>query len=498
MIITVIALFLASLAFITFDFIKTKKNIQQELNSIAQLFANNSVAALEFNDAEAGSEILSAIKGNQRIHGAFIYDKSKILFAYYLAKGFDIKEIDKKENKFIKIYKSADEVESSLLSDKQGTYFYNRFIFLQKDIVHDSEKIGTIFIISDFGEIFSRLKNITFITLLIFGTCTIVALLLSLRLQHIISKPILKLSEVAKNISNSKDYSLRADSSIADSSSSEEIDSLVTTFNEMLYQIQERDSALQDIQLDLEDRILDRTKQLQESNVELKTEVDIRQKAENELKSSLHEKDILLKEIHHRVKNNLQVICSLLSLQSDNIKDENTLNKFEECKNRIMSMALVHKLLYQEGNFQSLDFNNYIKTLTQYLYNSFELAPEDIKCNLYVDQLSDVNISIDTAIPCGLILNELISNSLKHAFPSHSFFTANKHKEITIKLYKENNDQLSLIFEDNGIGLPKDFDFTKSDSLGLQLIVGLVQQIKGTIKQLEHNGTAYKISFRVN
>ena len=120
-------------------------------------------------------------------------------------------------------------------------------------------------------------------------------------------------------------------------------------------------------------------------------------------------------------------------------------------------MALVHELLYQEGNFQSLDFNNYIKTLTEYLYNSFELAPEDIKCNLYVDQLSDVNISIDTAIPCGLILNELISNSLKHAFPSHSFFTANnanKHKEITIKLYKENNDQLSLIFEDNGIGLP--------------------------------------------
>lgn len=116
-------------------------------------------------------------------------------------------------------------------------------------------------------------------------------------------------------------------------------------------------------------------------------------------------------------------------------------------------------------------------------------------------QLSDVNISIDTAIPCGLILNELISNSFKHAFPSHSFKSANttnSHKEITIKLYKENNDQVSLMFEDNGVGLPKDFDFTKSDSLGLQLIVGLVQQIKGTIKQLEHNGTAYKISFRIN
>ena len=100
-------------------------------------------------------------------------------------------------------------------------------------------------------------------------------------------------------------------------------------------------------------------------------------------------------------------------------------------------------------------------------------------------QLSNVNISIDTAIPCGLILNELISNSLKHAFPNHSVTTANttnNHNEITIKLYKENNDQLSLIFEDNGIGLRKDMDFTKSDSLGLQLIVGLVQQIKGTIR----------------
>ncbi len=163
-------------------------------------------------------------------------------------------------------------------------------------------------------------------------------------------------------------------------------------------------------------------------------------------------------------------------------------------------MALVHELLYQEENFQSLDFNNYIRTLIDYLYNSFELAPDDIKFNLHVDNLKDVNISIDTVIPCGLILNELISNSLKHAFPESSFSAngSTPQKEITIKLYKEANNLIILNYEDNGVGLPQGFDFTKSDTLGLQLIVGLVQQIKGPIKRLEHTGTAYEINFNVN
>ncbi|NIU86158.1 MAG: HAMP domain-containing protein [Nitrosopumilaceae archaeon] len=497
MIITVVALLLASFAFITFDYFRTKENIKQDVKSIADLFANNSVAALEFNDPDAGSEILSALQGNQRIYGAFIYDKSKILFAHYIDKQFDINKLNDQQSSLIKIYKSGNEIESSLLTDKEGTHIHNRFIFEQKDIIYDSEKLGTIFIISDLSEVFARLKNITIITLLIFGTCTIVALLLSFRLQSVISDPILKLSDIAKKISDSKDYSIRASSS-----NSDEIDALVNTFNEMLGQIQTRDSALQEIQKDLEDRILDRTKQLQESNLVLKDEIDIRLRTEDELKSSLHEKDILLKEVHHRVKNNLQVICSLLSLQSDSIEDESTLIKFEECKNRIMSMALVHELLYQEENFQSLDFNNYIKTLIDYLYDSFELEPGDIKFNLYIDNLKDViNISIDTVIPCGLILNELILNSLKHAFTGNGFSSANgsnKQKEITIRLYKESGNVVNLDFEDNGIGLPEGFDFTKSESLGLQLIVGLVKQIRGTINRVEQAGTAYNITFSIS
>jgi len=320
----------------------------------------------------------------------------------------------------------------------------------------------------------------------------IITYLVSSKLQATISSPILHLADTADRVSKENDYKVRAIKT-----SEDETGFLIDRFNEMLYQIQKRDSALHDIQKNLENRILDRTKQLQESNLELITEIDIRHRAETELKSSLHEKDILLKEVHHRVKNNLQVICSLLSLQSDDTEDE----RFEESKNRIMSMALVHELLYQGDNFQSLNFYDYITTLIDYLYSSFELAPEDIKFNLYVDQLSDVNINIDTAILCGLVLNELISNSFKHAFPnrnSTAVNSSNNHNEITIKLNKENNDQVSLIFEDNGIGFPKDIDFTNTDTLGLQLIVGLVQQMKGTIKKLEHDGTAYKINFNVN
>lgn len=165
-----------------------------------------------------------------------------------------------------------------------------------------------------------------------------------------------------------------------------------------------------------------------------------------------------------------------------------------------MDSALVHELLYQEENFQSLDFNNYIKTLIDCLYNSFELAPDNIKFNLFIDNLKDVNISIDTAIPCGLILNELISNSLKHAFPNKDFLSSDaaiKQDEITIKLYKESAEKISLLYKDNCVGLPEGFDFRNTESLGLQLIVSLVQQIKGTIQKLDMPGTAYQIIFKV-
>jgi len=476
MLTSIITLIIVCSSFVIYELITFRGSIVRELTALSNIIGSNSTASIVFNDPESANETLSALKIEQDIEFVFIYDTNGDIFAQYIRKG-----LNKPDN--IQIPKD------------NATLFKDGNLILFHPILLNSEKIGTIYLKSDLGRFYNRLKLYSVIVAFIIIASLIITYLVSSKLQATISSPILHLADTADRVSKENDYKIRAIKT-----SEDETGFLIDRFNEMLYQIQKRDSALHDIQKNLENRILDRTKQLQESNLELITEIDIRHRAETELKSSLHEKDILLKEVHHRVKNNLQVICSLLSLQSDDTEDENNLDRFEESKNRIMSMALVHELLYQGDNFQSLNFYDYITTLIDYLYSSFELAPEDIKFNLYVDQLSNFNINIDTAILCGLILNELISNSFKHAFPNHNSTaanTSNNHNEITIKLNKENNDLVSLIFEDNGIGFPKDIDFTNPNTLGLQLIVGLVQQMKGTIKKLEHDGTAYKINFNV-
>lgn len=197
-------------------------------------------------------------------------------------------------------------------------------------------------------------------------------------------------------------------------------------------------------------------------------------------------KEILIKEIHHRVKNNLQVISSLLFLQSRKIKDENIIAMFTESQNRVRSMAIAHQELYQSEDLVSIDFADYVKNLTNYLYQSYGINSNVIQLNL---NISKVLMGIDTAIPLGLAINELVSNSIKHAFPE------GKRGEINIDLRSEGDDY-TLVIRDTGIGFPEDVDFRNTDSLGMQLVITLVEQIEGTI-QLFHNGcTEFKIEFK--
>lgn len=211
-----------------------------------------------------------------------------------------------------------------------------------------------------------------------------------------------------------------------------------------------------------------------------------RKKAEKALQDA---ENLRKKEIHHRIKNNLQVISSLLSLQAEQFSDEKVIEAFEESQNRVISMSLIHEELYKTGDSESLDFTSYLRRLATDLLRSYKVGGDAIHLKL---ELENIFLDMDTAIPLGIIVNELISNSLKHAFPD------GKNGEIQIKLCREENAEkprIILIVSDNGKGLPKTVDFRNTSSLGFQLVTTLVEQIEGSIELENGEGSKFTISF---
>lgn len=215
-------------------------------------------------------------------------------------------------------------------------------------------------------------------------------------------------------------------------------------------------------------------------------EITEKKLAEEHIRESLREKEILLQEVHHRVKNNLQVISSILNLQSTYVKDRNTLDILKESQNRIKTMSFIHESLYQNKDFSSIDLSEYLLTLSHNLLHSYSLKAGAVKLNT---NLGNVSLNLDQAIPCGLIVNELISNSLKYAFPD------GKSGVISLKC-EEKEDIVRLEISDDGIGLPKDFDIKYSESLGLQLVITLVDQLDADLRyNSTKKGTKYLINF---
>ncbi|MBD2446168.1 PAS domain-containing protein [Nostoc sp. FACHB-152] len=206
--------------------------------------------------------------------------------------------------------------------------------------------------------------------------------------------------------------------------------------------------------------------------------------AEEQIKTSLKEKEVLLKEIHHRVKNNLGIVSSLLQMQCRRTQDPQATAILRDSQNRIASIALVHEKLYRSADLANIDFAQYIPDLTTHLFDSYNVSSNFIKLNIQVDNTS---LDIETAIPCGLIINELVSNALKYAFPD------NRTGEIQVSLSQQNKCDVILIIRDNGIGLPADFDTKKIKTLGITLVQGLVKQLRGTLEINSHQGTEFKI-----
>ncbi len=208
--------------------------------------------------------------------------------------------------------------------------------------------------------------------------------------------------------------------------------------------------------------------------------------AEEQIKASLQEKEVLLREIHHRVKNNMQVISSLLALQAGYTDDQAANQMFRESQNRIRSMALVHELLYQSRDLARIDFAEYVHKLTQHLLYSYLTEPSRVKLDIISGQ---VYLDVDMAIPCGLIINELISNSLKHAFPD------NRQGIIQVELWTDDKGLHTIIVRDNGVGLAEDLNVHQTETLGLQLVTSLAGQLNATIGLDRHQGTTFEIRF---
>jgi two-component sensor histidine kinase/FixJ family two-component response regulator len=226
--------------------------------------------------------------------------------------------------------------------------------------------------------------------------------------------------------------------------------------------------------------------QRKRSEEQLQQEIIIREQAERQIKKSLHEKDILLKEIHHRVKNNLFVASSLLEWQTEYIDDPKILKMFDDSQNRIYSMALVHEQLYSHHDLDKLDFGEYLKNLVARSADIYNTECQNIRFAL---EAESILLNIETANPCGLIVNELIANAIKHAFINDS------KGLISISLQRLDKDRLKLIVRDNGRGFPPDFDLKNTSSLGLQLVLTLVEQLEGKIEINNDRGSEIKIQF---
>lgn len=215
-------------------------------------------------------------------------------------------------------------------------------------------------------------------------------------------------------------------------------------------------------------------------------DISDRKQAEEQIQNSLLEKEILLKEIHHRVKNNLHVISNLLDLQSDYIDDRKVQELFADSQNRIHTMALIHEQLYQSKDLGEINFSEYIHTLMDNLFFSFSDRASIVKSIINVEPIT---LNIETAIPCGLLINELVTNSFKHAFPN------NESGEVCIELHQDEQQKIHLTIRDNGIGIPADIDWQNSPSLGLKLVRILAKQLKAEIELDGSSGTLVNLTF---
>jgi two-component sensor histidine kinase len=213
------------------------------------------------------------------------------------------------------------------------------------------------------------------------------------------------------------------------------------------------------------------------------------ERTQDKMRESLREKEVLLKEVHHRVKNNLQVISSLLNLQARHLSEPGARRIFAESQNRVQAIALVHEKLYQSSDLSQIQFDEYVQTLVSNLCHSLDAAERDISPSV---EAGGIRVAVDVAIPCGLIINELVTNSLEHAFPDR------RGGSIQVLMRRDGSGRLELVVHDDGVGLPAGLDPHQTPSLGLDLVFTFAEQLGATVDVRRHPGTAFSFVFPQN
>jgi two-component sensor histidine kinase len=247
------------------------------------------------------------------------------------------------------------------------------------------------------------------------------------------------------------------------------------------------EEALHKAYHELEEKIRQRTDDLRRTIDILDSEVTERIAAEERLKQLIEDKDMLMKEIHHRVKNNMAVIQSLLSLQLRDVSDEKSKSYFKDAQNRVKSMSMIHERLSRSEELFKMDLSEFIKSLTYYLFQSYGLDPSKVQL---VVNIPEITIDVETMMPCGLIINELVSNAFKYAFPD------DRAGVVTIGLLMGKDNEITLSVKDDGAGIPDDLNIYETKSLGLQIVSALTNQIQGDLELVKGNGTEIRITFK--
>ena len=498
-----IALFIVCTTFIVLEWRWFRQSMVRDLSTLADGIGYHCSASLVFNDQDDARETLEVLKGRDSIIAGRVYTKEGKVFASYFRN-------------------DINERVCPLQHRREGYDFGTNQLAVHRRIELEGAEIGWICLSSDLKEMYAILGMNIRTILVLMCVFSIVVFLASSKLARVISDPISELAQLARGVSKDKKYVVRAKKRGRD-----ELGSLIEAFNKMLEEIQKRDTALIDsknkaeeaaqhaekltektklVNLDLEreikrrksvekklgryrdhleDLVTERTKQLIKANKLLEREIGERLNAEKNLKISLEEKTALLGEIHHRVKNNLQVISSLLYMSEKRAIDQKAIDLLSEAQAKIYTMALIHSQLYESDRFDQIDMEKHARDIINHLGTLYN-RNKNIDFVIYP---SEIYISVTQAIPFALALNELISNSFKHAFRDNQKGTV----EVSME---ESKGIISLEIKDDGVGIPGEIDIYKTRSLGLKLVRNLVErQLKGKLQIKRDNGTEVLIEF---
>jgi len=426
------------------------KALEDKAKTTSSIIASNISSSIFFNDIDVLSEDLGRLTKYDIIGYIVVKTNDSVLYKY----NYDTAQ----KNNF--------EIPSNIKYIDEDYYFK----IIEKVIIEKKE-VGILYIGFSLSELHQQLfeikKNLLFINILIllFGAAS------SLAIGNFFTKPIHQLVAAADEIKKGN-FNVRVNISNKD-----EIGYLASRFNQMI-------ETIDKFYTELENKVAQRTKELAKINKKLEHEIEERINAEQKIKQSLEEKVLLLKEIHHRVKNNLQIISSLLFLQSDKTEDPVTKEFFSESQNRILSMSLIHETLYRNEDLNRIDFSNYVNQLVNHIKHSYSNVP-DLEV---ITKLEPVFLSLDTSIPLGLILNELITNTIKHAFTD---VTNINDKKLYVNLKNAENIIIEII--DNGKGLPGEFDPDVHGSLGMKIVKSLTDQIGAELKFETNGGTKFTL-----